>query len=82
MIRRRRTRSAGICESFGKAAQRGNWESTDRSDDILAAEAIKEVRQAITSDPPIDPGPASLELAVRAAYPLVLRTARRGPRYR
>jgi hypothetical protein len=59
-------------ESFGKAAQRGTWESTDRSNEILAGEALKEVRQAIASDRPMDPGPASLELAVRAAYPLVV----------
>jgi hypothetical protein len=59
-------------ESFGKAAQRGDWESTDRTNELLAAEALKEVRQAITSDRPMDPGPASLELAVRAAYPLVV----------
>lgn len=59
-------------ESFGKAAQRGNWESTDRSNEILAAEALKEVRVAIASERPVDPGPAPLELAVRAAYPLVV----------
>jgi hypothetical protein len=59
-------------ESFGKAAQRGEWESTDRSTEALAAEALKEVRQAIASERPVDPGPASLELAVRAAYPLVV----------
>jgi hypothetical protein len=68
-------------ESYGKAAQRGSWESTDRPAGALATEALKEVRQAITSDQGVDPGPASLELAVRAAYPLVLSgrlTADRG----
>jgi signal transduction histidine kinase len=43
-----------------------------RSVDALAAEALDEVRQAITSEHPTELGPASLELAVRAAYPLVV----------
>jgi len=59
-------------DSFGKAAQRGKWDSTDRTVDTLAAEALNEVRQAIASEAPADPGPASLELAVRSAYPLVV----------
>ena len=59
-------------ESFGKASHRATWESTDRPVDKLAEEALKEVRHAITTDPTSEPGPASLELAVRAAYPLVV----------
>ncbi len=60
-------------ESFGKAAQRNAWQSTDRSTDVLVGDALKEVRQAIASDRPLDdPGPSSLELAVRAAYPIVV----------
>jgi hypothetical protein len=56
--------------SFGKAVHREPWESTDRSVDVLVNEALKEVRASIADDS--EPGPASLELAVRAAYPLVV----------
>ena len=59
-------------DSFGKASHRESWDSTDRSVDVLTAEALTEVRQAIGSDAPTEAGPASLELAVRAAYPLVV----------
>jgi hypothetical protein len=59
-------------DSFGKASHREGWESTDREVQTLAAEALDEVRRSIASDAVGDPGPASLELAVRAAYPLVV----------
>jgi len=58
--------------SFGKAVHREEWESTNRSVDTIVAEALKEVRMAIADDSITEPGPASLELAVRAAYPLVV----------
>jgi hypothetical protein len=58
--------------SFGKAVHKEEWESTDRNTDSIVAEALKEVRLAIADDSIKEPGPASLELAVRAAYPLVV----------
>jgi hypothetical protein len=39
---------------------------------VLVIEALKEVRQSIADTSLEEPGPASLELAVRAAYPLVV----------
>lgn len=58
--------------AYGKAAHRERWSGTDRSTDQLAAEAMKEVIQALASPVDADPGPASLELAIRAAYPLIV----------
>ena len=58
--------------SFSKSVHQGKWESTERDPDNLFQEALKEVRAAIGDDTVTDPGPASLELAVRAAYPLVV----------
>jgi hypothetical protein len=58
--------------AFGKAVHRENWESTSRSTQQLVSEALKEVREAIGSANKSEVGPASLELAVRAAYPLVV----------
>jgi hypothetical protein len=58
--------------AFGKFVHREKWESTDRDIEHLAKEALKEVRRSIGDDSGADPGPASLELAVRAAYPLVV----------
>jgi hypothetical protein len=58
--------------SFGKSVHREKWESTDRDTEHLAKEALKEVQLAIGDGNITDPGPASLELAVRAAYPLVV----------
>lgn len=58
--------------AFGKFVHREKWESTDRNTDLLAKEALKEVQLSIGDDSGADPGPASLELAVRAAYPLVI----------
>jgi hypothetical protein len=67
--------------SFGKSVHRDKWDSTDRDTDQLVREALKEVRANIGDESITDPGPASLELAVRAAYPLVVTgrlTADRG----
>jgi hypothetical protein len=58
--------------AYGKAAHREKWSGTDRSTDQLADEAMKEVLQSFASPTDSDPGPASLELAVRAAYPLIV----------
>ena len=59
--------------AFGKSVHRAHWASTTRTTEELVTEALKEVRQSISSDEPFaEPGPASLELAVRAAYPLVV----------
>lgn len=58
--------------AFGKAAhRRGTWKATDRSTSDLVAAALKEVDLAIATDGD-EPGPASVELAVRAAFPLVV----------
>lgn len=59
-------------DSFGKASHREPWQSTEREVPTLAADALDEVRRAIAGDTTSDPGPASLELAVRAAYPLIV----------
>ncbi len=58
--------------AFSKAAHREAWESTDRSILELRDLAIAEVRGAIADSSITEPGPASLELAVRAAYPLIV----------
>ncbi len=60
-------------DSYGKASHREPWDSTERDVETLAAEALDEVRGSIASgDAAGDPGPSSLELAVRAAYPLIV----------
>lgn len=58
--------------AFGKAAhRRGAWKATNRTTVELVEAALREVAEAIVTD--IDePGPASVELAVRAAFPLVV----------
>jgi hypothetical protein len=59
--------------AFGKAVHRALWSSTDRSTTELVKEALSEVRRSIAGEEPVDgPGPASLELAVRSAYPLIV----------
>lgn len=66
---------------YGKSVHRDAWDSTDRDTDHLVKEALKEVKAAIGDESLRDPGPASLELAVRAAYPLMVTgrlTADRG----
>jgi hypothetical protein len=57
--------------AFGQAVHNEYWESTDRDNESLAKEALLEVRLSIREENITEPGPASLELAVRAAYPLV-----------
>lgn len=58
--------------AFGKAAHRENWDATGRSTNELVAAAMAEVREAIGQGNIDEPGAASLELAIRAAYPLVV----------
>jgi len=58
--------------AFGQAVYNESWESTGRDTDALAKEALQEVLRAIGDETITEPGPASLELAVRAAYPLVV----------
>lgn len=59
--------------AFGKAAHRDIWNCTGRPTEQLRVEALQEVRETIGSGGSGQlPGPASLELAVRAAYPLVV----------
>lgn len=58
--------------AFGKSVYRSSWAATGRSTDLLVKEALDEVREAIGSGSTDEPGPASMELAVRASYPLVV----------
>ena len=58
--------------AFGKATHREEWKSTNRKTEDLVAKALQEVTNAIANGD-MEPGPASLELAVRAAYPLVVQ---------
>jgi len=58
--------------AFGKAAHRENWAATDRAVAQLTEAATNEVHQSLAGTGAHDPGPASLELAVRAAYPLIV----------
>jgi hypothetical protein len=58
--------------AYGKSAHREKWSGTNRNTEQLADEAMKEVLQSLASPTDCDPGPASLELAVRAAYPLIV----------
>jgi hypothetical protein len=58
--------------AFGKAVHRDEWEATGRTTDQLVKAALDEVREAIGSGSSEEPGPASMELAIRASYPLVV----------
>lgn len=58
--------------AFGQSVHRAPWQSTGRVTDQLMNDALAEVRQSIGTEGVEEPGPASLELAVRAAYPLVV----------
>jgi hypothetical protein len=58
--------------AYGKSVHRAAWQSTGRATDQLVTEALAEVRTAISAQGTEEPGPASLELAVRASYPLVV----------
>jgi hypothetical protein len=58
--------------AFSKSAHRGVWQATGRTTDQLVQQALAEVRESIANGTTDEPGPASLELAVRASYPLVV----------
>ncbi|MER2536206.1 MAG: hypothetical protein ABTQ31_13705 [Rhizobiaceae bacterium] len=58
--------------AFGKSTHRAKWQATGRSSELLIQAALSEVRDAIASGTADEPGPSSLELAVRASYPLVV----------
>jgi hypothetical protein len=58
--------------AFSKSAHRDTWQATGRTTDQLVEQALTEVRQAIGNGSTEEPGPASMELAVRASYPLVV----------
>jgi hypothetical protein len=58
--------------AFGQAIYNEAWEATGRDTDTLAKDAMQEVLRAIGDENVTDPGPSSLEMAVRAAYPLVV----------
>lgn len=59
-------------QAFGQAVYNESWESTGRTTDDLTKDAIQEVARAIGDENVTEPGPSTLELAVRAAYPLVV----------
>jgi hypothetical protein len=59
-------------DAYGKAAHREPWQATNRSADTLVSLALDELEVWFGNGLAGDPGPASLELAVRAAYPLVV----------
>jgi hypothetical protein len=65
--------------AFGVAVYNEPWEGTGRDTETLAKDAMQEVLLAIGNEDIKEPGPASLELAVRGAYPLVV-TADMGTR--
>ncbi len=58
--------------AFGKASHRSDWQPTGRPTDQLVKAALSEARAAIGNAGSEYPGPASMELAIRAAYPLVV----------
>jgi len=58
--------------AFGKAVHRSDWVATGRTTDQLVDAALEEVREAIGKGSTDEPGPASMELAIRASYPLVV----------
>lgn len=58
--------------AFGKSVHRAEWEATGRTTDQLVKVALDEVREAIGNGSTEEPGPASMELAIRASYPLVV----------
>lgn len=58
--------------AFGKSTHRGAWQATGRSTEQLVDQALTEVSEAVGNRNIEEPGPASLELAVRASYALVV----------
>ena len=58
--------------SFGKFIRARDWKPTGRSNAQLLQDALTEVQTWIGGHQTEDPGPSSVELAVRASYPLVV----------
>jgi hypothetical protein len=58
--------------AFVQSVVSDKWQCTDRDTESLATAALREVRQSIRAESHSDPGPASLELVVRAMYPLIV----------
>ena len=59
--------------AFSKSVRAVDWQPTGRTTDQLVKAALEEVRTLIaTTGSRGEPGPASLELAVRGSYPLVV----------
>ncbi len=58
--------------SFGKAVHAGGWQPTGRDTAALVEDALAEMMAAIGADRRDDPGPSTLELAVRSAFTLVV----------
>ena len=58
--------------SYGKFIRVQDWEPTARSHAQLLQDAVGEVERWIGTRAAEDPGPSSVELAVRASYPLVV----------
>lgn len=58
--------------AFSKSAHRETWQATGQSTEHLVHQAVAEVRESIGNGSTEEPGPASLELAIRASYPLVV----------
>ncbi len=61
-----------LWNAFGPAVYNAEWEATNSSTEVLKTGALKEVLKVITDENVTEPGPMSLELMVRAAYPLVV----------
>jgi hypothetical protein len=61
-----------LWNAFGDAVYKQEWEATNRDTETLKNGALKEVLKIITNENITEPGPTSLELMVRAAYPLVV----------
>ncbi len=59
-------------KAFGKAVHAGGWAPTGRHTDKLVSDALDELRAATVAGGAEEPGPSTLELAVRSALPLVI----------
>lgn len=59
-------------QAFGKSVHKEAWESTGRDTTQLVTAALSELKEAIDTGAGADPGPASVELAVRASYALLV----------